>query len=92
MTATGKGRVIRRMALQVFEKDGSKIITIEPPFSPEEEQLLKQATHLANVNNDLWKYFKPASKPASSSGNGGDDGGGGTGGESDELGFDDLNM
>lgn len=95
MTAKGKGRVIRQMAVQRIDRDGDIILVLSQPLTSEEEQLVKQATRLANKQNDLWKFFQP-SKPATppvSSGNNDDDGGDGVSDSgNEEVDFSNLNL
>lgn len=73
------------------DKENNKVdimLIFSEPLTPEEERILKEGTRLANQQNELWKFFTPASKPASS-GNGGDGNGGDV---RDEIDFNDLNI
>ena len=95
MTAKGKGRVIRQMAVQRIDRDGDIILVFSQPLTSEEEQLVKQATRLANKQNDLWKFFQPSKPetPPVSSGNNDDDGGDGASDSgNEEVDFSDLNL
>ena len=95
MTAKGKGRVIRQMAIQRIDRDGDIILVFSQPLTSEEEQLVKQATRLANKQNDLWKFFQPSKPetPPVSSGNNDDDGGDGASDSgNEEVDFSDLNL
>lgn len=95
MTAKGKGRVIRQMAVQRIDRNGDIILVFSQPLTSEEEQLVKQATRLANKQNDLWKFFQPSKPetPPVSSGNNDDDGGDGASDSgNEEVDFSDLNL